>query len=366
MFGALGAVPLLSFLTLFFFSLLPALHFTTISPNICEDEQVVHSDPCGKNPRAILFPEEGIRTAQGQLNGREGARPLSHSHAPFAPKLYDTDTRLTTHEAALPLVRSVAAISTHLRAAVPYIVRLHLNLASLLTMRSAYREAENHLLDAVTLLRAFDSGWQQDPATNWILLGWAQVRIARAAREGRDEAEAQQALEALLWRTRPGGVGGAEQLSTVAVESSTTMTRRIGALAMLLLRLSTDEKPMSTFTASQDPVIRSLLDTIRLNDNHNDGSSGTHEKSPSAANRNNNNDNGNLSAHSKLVSALASALTESTITASKMALSDALTLANDIQANYVRVGILALLSNVFLFTRDREVRVLPLFFARRS
>jgi hypothetical protein len=34
-----------------------------------------------------------------------------------------------------------------------------------------------------------------------------------------------------------------------------------------------------------------LLDTIRLNDNHNDGSSGTHEKSPSAANRNNNNDN---------------------------------------------------------------------------
>ncbi|GAA5966980.1 hypothetical protein JCM8115_003778 [Rhodotorula mucilaginosa] len=291
---------------------------------------VVHSDPCGKNPRAILFPEEGIRTAQGQLNGRE----------------------------ALPLVRSVAAISTHLRAAVPYIVRLHLNLASLLTMRSAYREAENHLLDAVTLLRAFDSGWQQDPATNWILLGWAQVRIARAAREGRDEAEAQQALEALLWRTRPGGVGGAEQLSTVAVESSTTMTRRIGALAMLLLRLSTDEKPMSTFTASQDPVIRSLLDTIRLNDNHNDGSSGTHEKSPSAANRNNNNDNGNLSAHSKLVSALASALTESTITASKMALSDALTLANDIQANYVRVGILALLSNVFLFTRDREAQMM--------
>ncbi|KAG0664972.1 hypothetical protein C6P46_000598 [Rhodotorula mucilaginosa] len=282
------------------------------------------------NPRAILFPEEGIRTAQGQLNGRE----------------------------ALPLVRSVAAISTHLRAAVPYIVRLHLNLASLLTMRSAYREAENHLLDAVTLLRAFDSGWQQDPATNWILLGWAQVRIARAAREGRDEAEAQQALEALLWRTRPGGVGGAEQLSTVAVESSTTMTRRIGALAMLLLRLSTDEKPMSTFTASQDPVIRSLLDTIRLNDNHNDGSSGTHEKSPSAANRNNNNDNGNLSAHSKLVSALASALTESTITASKMALSDALTLANDIQANYVRVGILALLSNVFLFTRDREAQMM--------
>jgi Tfp pilus assembly PilM family ATPase len=38
-------------------------------------------------------------------------------------------------------------------------------------------------------------------------------------------------------------------------------------------------------------------------------------------------DDGNLSAHSKLVSALASALTESTITASKMALSDALTLA---------------------------------------
>lgn len=239
-------------------------------------------------------------------------------------------------------------------------------------MRSAYREAENHLLDAVKLLRAFDSGWQQDPATNWILLGWAQVRIARAAREGRDEAEAQQALEALLWRTRPGGVGGAEQLSTVGVESSTTMTRRIGALAMLLLRLSTDEKPMSTFTASQDPVIRSLLDTIRLNHGNDGpsraGGSRPHESSPSAAaSRNKHNDNsGDLSAHSKLVSALASALTESTITASKTALSDALTLANDIQANYVRVGILALLSNVFLFTRDREVRVLPLFFARRS
>ncbi|KWU42538.1 hypothetical protein RHOSPDRAFT_35892 [Rhodotorula sp. JG-1b] len=301
------------------------------------------------NPRSILFPEEGIRTAQGQLNGRE----------------------------ALPLVRSLASISTHLRAAVPYLVRLHLNLASLLTMRSAYSEAESHLLEAVTLLRAFACGggkaWEKDPETNLIVLGWAQVRIARAAREGADEAEAQQALEALLWRTtRPGGGGGggggaAGQLPTVAVESTTTMARRIGALAMLLLRLSTDEKPMSTFTASQDPVVRSLLDTIRLSTGNGDGSSRagggrTHGTSPSAATANNNNNNGNdnedLSAHSKLLSALASALTESTITASKTALSDALTLANGIQANYVRVGLLALLSNVFLFTRDREAQMM--------
>ena len=281
----------------------------------------------------------------------------------------------TPHEAALPLVRSLASISTHLRAAVPYLVRLHLNLASLLTMRSAYSEAESHLLEAVTLLRAFACGggkaWEKDPETNLIVLGWAQVRIARAAREGADEAEAQQALEALLWRTtRPGGGGGggggaAGQLPTVAVESTTTMARRIGALAMLLLRLSTDEKLMSTLTASQDPVVRSLLDTIRLSTGNGDGSSRagggrTHGTSPSAATANNNNNNGNdnedLSAHSKLLSALASALTESTITASKTALSDALTLANGIQANYVRVGLLALLSNVFLFTRDREVR----------
>lgn len=329
----------------------------------------MHSDPCGKNPRSILFPEEGIRTAQGQLNGREGKRAVPLP----TPTLFETDSRRpTTHEAALPLVRSLASISTHLRAAVPYLVRLHLNLASLLTMRSAYSEAESHLLEAVTLLRAFagGNGWEKDPETNLIVLGWAQVRIARAAREGADEAEAQQALEALLWRTtRPGGGaggGGAEQLSTVAVESTTTMARRIGALAMLLLRLSTDEKPMSTFTASQDPVVRSLLDTIRLRTGNGDGSSRTgggrtHGTSPSAAtvnnNHNNNTDNSNdLSAHSKLLSALASALTESTITASKTALSDALTLANGIQANYVRVGLLALLSNVFLFTRDREVR----------
>lgn len=252
-------------------------------------------------------------------------------------------------------------------------------------MRSAYPDAELHLLEAVKLLRAFaaparapDSGgkgWEKDPETNLILLGWAQVRIARAAREGADEAEAQQALEALLWRTRPGGVvGGAEQLSAVAVESTTTMARRIGALAMLLLRLSTDENPMSTFTASQDPVVRSLLDTIRL-DGNDDGSirtggggGGIHGNSPSAATANNNNktnhnNNEDLSAHSKLLTALASALTESTITGSKTALSDALSLANDIQANYVRVGILALLANVFLFTRDREVRAFFLFFS---
>lgn len=245
-------------------------------------------------------------------------------------------------------------------------------------MRSAYSEAERHLLDAVKLLRAFappdggggggDKGaWEKDPETNLILLGWAQVRIARAAREGMDEAEAQQALEALLWRTRPGGSTGEQQLSTVVVESTTAMTRRIGALTMLLLRLSTDEKPMSTFTASQDPVIRSLLDTIRLS-NGNDGPSrargnGYHENSSSAVAYSNNieDDHNNFSAHSKLVSALVSALTESTITASKTALSDALSLANTMQANYVRVGILALLANVFLFTRDREVRAVVFF-----
>ncbi|GAA5976787.1 hypothetical protein JCM10908_005631 [Rhodotorula pacifica] len=265
---------------------------------------VVHFDPYGKNPRAILFAEEGIRTAEGQLNGRE----------------------------TLPLVRSVAAISTHLRASVPCIVRLHLNLASLATMRSSYPEAERHLLDAVTLLCAFapTGGWAKDLATtNKILLGWAQVRIARAARDGTDEREAQEALEAVLWRFE-NNAGSKEQ----EVASTMATTKRIAALSLLLLRLSDEDAISSTFSASQDPVIRTLLETIH---------------SPAG-------DEGDLSAHSKLLSALASALTETTITASKTALSDALTLANAMQANYARLGILALLANVFLYTRDREAQ----------
>ncbi|GAA5866859.1 hypothetical protein JCM3774_001824, partial [Rhodotorula dairenensis] len=280
---------------------------------------VVHFDPYGKNPRAILFAEEGIRALEGRLNGRE----------------------------TLPLVRSVAAISTHLRKAVPSIVRLHLNLASLATMRSSYAEAERHLLEAVNLVRSFASAgsdqpgmWANDLATDQILLGWAQVRIARAAREGADEVEAREALEAVLWRTE----NSRKEDADVYPVSTMTMTRRNAALAMLLLRLS-DEGATSTFSASQDPVIRSLLDTIR---HHAPSRAGA--APPSAATTD------DLCAHSKLMSALASALTETTITASKTALSDALTLANSMQANYARVGILALLANVFLYTRDREAQ----------
>lgn len=256
-----------------------------------------------------------------------------------------------------PAYRSVAEISTHLRKAVGPAIRLRLDLAGLATMRSSYAEAEGHLLSALMILRAqydddADAGlgspakadstkprpdWTHaEPTVSRIVLGWAHVRLARAARDGEDEDEARMALETVLERTK----------ETTTMPAPTRgwsgythrKVRTVAALSMLLLHLSDAEAAADSGTtgssAIQDSLTRHLLEIIS-----------TSSQSDGAF------------AQIKLLRSLADAITAPTITASKLALSEALSLSNTAQTNYVRMGILTLLANVFVCTRDREVRV---------
>ncbi len=255
----------------------------------------------------------------------------------------------------IPVLRSVAEITAHLQPAVLPAVRLRLSLASLATMRSAYSEAETHLLSAFAILRAHDhhlTDHEDDRAAaayvSKVLLGWAHVRMARAARDGADEHDAKVALEAVLERFR-----GQEREREGFFGPGTGQTKRVAALSMLMLHLSSSGAAQTavagasspagkTASGGQDRLTRQLLELIILPDS---GPSATAAEDDPLA-------------HSRLLTAVARALTAPTITASKIALSEALSLANATQANYVRVGVLALLANVFVCTRDREVRSL--------
>lgn len=218
-------------------------------------------------------------------------------------------------------ITSLSFISHNLAAVASLKVHFHLLLASLATMRSSYATADTHLSSALSTLRAYNpSSWATSEAALKVLFGWAQVRVARAARGGEDEREAEDALEALIFacdkRRKEGKEGAiAEHLKNVAM------------LSLLLLRLSNSAQPTPSTTPT-DTLVRTLTASERASTS---------------------------SAPSRLIHSLAQALTVPSITASKAALSAALALANQMQANHVRVGVLALLANVFLWTREGEV-----------
>ncbi|BGP23104.1 hypothetical protein JCM10295v2_001997 [Rhodotorula toruloides] len=254
----------------------------------------IHLDPLGKSPRSALFAEEGVRIVESKLGARDATQPVT----------------------------SLAFASQNLTAVASLKVHFHLLLASLSTMRSSYTAAETHLSSALSTLRAwYPSTWTSSEAALKIVFEWAQVRIAHAAKAGVDENEAEEALEAVIFacekrrkESKEGGI--VEHLRNVAM------------LSLLLLRLSnpTLSMPMTTPT---DTLVRTLT-----------------ASEPSSTS----------SAHSRLIHSLAQALTVPSITASKAALSAALALANQMQANHVRVGVLALLANVFLWTREGEAQ----------
>lgn len=218
-------------------------------------------------------------------------------------------------------VTSLSFISHNLAAVASLKTHFHLLLASLATMRSSYGTADTHLSSALSTLRAYNPpSWAPCETALKVLFGWAQVRIARAARGGEDEREAEDALEAVIFvcakRRKEGREGGiAEHLKNVAM------------LSLLLLRLSNSAPPTPSTTLT-DTLVRTLTAC-----------------EPASTS----------SAPSRLIHSLAQALTVPSITASKAALSAALALANQMQANHVRVGVLALLANVFLWTREGEV-----------
>lgn len=256
-----------------------------------------------------------------------------------------------SHEAVSLPVPSLPSITTTLHRSAALKSRLHLLLAALSTLRSDYPAAEAHLAHAVRVARAHaDAGEaDDDDATETetesdlagtlapVALAWALVRCARAAREGKDEREAQRALEAVLDATargpRPTTAQGAHM-------------RRCAALSLLLLRLGNPGLAADGGVTSTDALARLLTSS-----SSSALPAASSPSSPAAAFP------PRTSAPARLATALASALTVGSITASKTALSQALTLTNQMGATHARAGVLALLANVFLWTREREVRV---------
>ncbi|GAA6055986.1 hypothetical protein JCM3770_000765 [Rhodotorula araucariae] len=271
----------------------------------------IHLDPQGKMPRAQLFGEEGIRLAEQKLNGREVSHPVT----------------------------SLPSISTSLRRTAALKARLHALLASLATMRSDYHAAEAHLFAALHLARVYAPPGVASPdgvppleAGARAALAWALVRAARAARDGADEREAARALEAVVAACDPDPDSNSDPDSPAMAHLG-----RIARLSLLILRQSAPSLSPSPSASPAPPLISSATLARVLSP----------ASVPGGA---------SASAPARLIAALAGALTVQSITQSKTALSQALSLTNTMQATHARAGVLALLANVFLWTREGEAQ----------
>ncbi|GAA5834788.1 hypothetical protein JCM9279_007106 [Rhodotorula babjevae] len=278
----------------------------------------IHLDPQGKTPRAQLFGEEGVRITEQRLNGREVTLP----------------------------VPSLRSISTSLTRAAALQSRLYLLLSSLSILRSEYPAAHAHLARALGVASAHAPASAHDNSAGagaeWAdevqlraALAWALLRCARAARDGADEREAERALEAVLdaaSAASSSGAGAARTSASASPQMAHLVT--IARLSLVLLRMSAPPGALASIpVTSTDSLVRALA-------------ASSASTSTSAAS----------SSHARLAAALATALTARSITASKAALSQALSLTNQMGATHARAGVLALLGNVFLWTREGEAQ----------
>ena len=276
--------------------------------------------------------------------------PLVESSLTFSSSRPPSSSRLAlslrspcppTHTVALP-VPSLSSISTSLARAAALQSRLYLLLSSLSSLRSEYPAAQAHLGRALHIASAYaphelgvggDGGGAKwaDEVQLRAALGWALMRCARAARDGADEREAERALEAVLDAAASPGASSASPQTAHLVT--------VARLSLVLLRMSAPPGTLApTQVTSTDALVRALA-----------ASSASASSSASG-------NSASASSHARLAAALATALTARSITASKAALSQALSLTNQMGATHARAGVLALLGNVFLWTREGEVR----------
>ncbi|GAA5917321.1 hypothetical protein JCM8208_005013 [Rhodotorula glutinis] len=297
---------------------------STLYPFAFLASAAIHLDPQGKTPRAQLFGEEGVRITEQRLSGREVSLP----------------------------VPSLRSISTSLTRAAALQCRLYLLLSSLSTLRSEYPAAQAHLARALEVASAYapahgesgDAAWADEVQLR-AALAWALARCARAARDGADEREAERALEAVLdAASSASGTGGARTSTSTSAGPSPQMAHLVlvARLSLVLLRMSAPPGALaSSPVTSTDALVRALAAS---------SSSSSSSTSSSASSTS------TSSSHARLASALATALTARSITASKAALSQALSLTNQMGATHARAGVLALLGNVFLWTREGEAQ----------
>ncbi|GAA6040705.1 hypothetical protein JCM8097_000883 [Rhodosporidiobolus ruineniae] len=308
----------------------------------------LHSDPLGRQPRSLLFGAEGLNTLRLRLHAREALAPSAGL-------------------SALRDVRSELEWAARLKSAIG------LGVARVRAMRAEFAEAEQELLDAVSTAVSWGQwdGPENSEMREAAALGWGLMRVARAAREGADEGEAERCFEAVVASTAA-AVGEKEKKGGAALSPQRLHTRRLALLSLLVLRLSLEGlsktpagSPLKHSSAS--PVAQSaglgytapatLL--AELSPSPSSSSSSSSPVSPAAPG----------DAFSSLALLLSSALfalspspspsssttaSETSITALKTALSGALALGNVLQANFVRAGVLGVLGVVFQWTRDRE------------
>ncbi|GAA5840620.1 hypothetical protein JCM11251_004170 [Rhodosporidiobolus azoricus] len=346
----------------------------------------LHLDPFGRSPRSLLFGAEGLRGASARLNARDGPPAGSALASPGAVrKELDTTAKLK--------------------------VGLHLACARLWTMRGEYEEAVMQLKEAVETARGWgfwhveeNAGGEEEAneTREAVTLAWGLNRLARAARDGEDEKEAETCFEAVIASSAPSSAATAAKKGAKNAASGDDAHlnprrahgRRLAMLSLLLLRMSApalsgggasgqstipsfaagspSPSPTKTFghalpSPSPSPAPPSpflapstlattanytSLSTLLFNltstplqsllDSHPPTPTSTY---PAGA---------SLFTSSDLLSLLAHAVTAREITTLKKALTAALNATNELQSNWVRMGVLGILGVVFGWTREGE------------
>ncbi|GAA5913598.1 hypothetical protein JCM6882_001697 [Rhodosporidiobolus microsporus] len=342
---------------------------STLYPFTFHLSAALHLDPLGRSPRSLLFGAEGLRGASARLNARDAPPPGS-------------------------ALRKLGDVQRELERTSRLKVGLHLSCARLRTMRGEYGEAEEEIKAAVQTARGWGfwdgEGEEGKETREAVTLAWGLNRLARAARDGEDEKEAERCFEAVIASSAPPPPASGKKPAKDAAEELNprrAQGRKIAMLSLLLLRMSAPAlsaggveaipsfaagspfpSPTKAFPSPSpspvpvSPAFPPSASTPSASASANYTSLTTllssllrtplqslldaHPPRPPT----------NTCAYtpSDLIELLAHAVTAREITGLKKALSGALTATNELQSNWVRVGVLGILGSVFGWTREGE------------
>ncbi|KAK4047587.1 hypothetical protein OIO90_006128 [Microbotryomycetes sp. JL221] len=287
----------------------------------------VHRDPFGSKPRSTLFAAEGLKLLDNKLNGSE--------HLPPSTTLADVAHTLTDLAHA----------------------KIHLLLfsAELSLMRSAFNQAEQQYLSAISTARQYSSDDGITLGGNlWltykdrITLGMGALYHAR----GQDDL-AEDCFETILnpqddEHSNDNGFGDKIANDNVDVVDVVSLAK----LAFLMLKISQGHVArLSTSSASNLNSTSTSIER-RLTLYAQDLSS----LSTTSASTQSNPMKQTRASSVELISDIVQALTKGQITKAKQHLSQALNLTNIGVLNHTKALILALLANLFLWTKNEQAQ----------
>lgn len=303
----------------------------------CLIVQAIHRDPYGSKPRALLFSQEGIRTLDSKLGGHTGESPSD-----LPP--YTTQSLTILLFIALPPCISPASIKSTLANLAKTKVYLHLLLAEIHIMRSEFSLARSSLSTAISTSRSQPGSWEVFAPRITLDQGLLYQAL------GKDE-EALECFETVIQLLEPPSISlpGAS-LSQSSVPRLTNLEILAKASIIIIhftrgaqIRL-TDSDPSSARRKSGSSSLS--LESQNLNSM---ARQIVQHTSLSTSN--------DAPTHSmRLIGEIVQSFTKGAITTAKVHLATALMLSNEFVANHAKAAVLALLTNIFLFTRDDQVR----------